>query len=326
MKIPDRYYNLSPFGYPMNLRDLEEQGGWPQADVYPLPGFNLTFSFFQAGNGDGVGFYWPIGKENQEPILCDYYHDDNSLIPLASSLEGLIKIKVAEGAYDPDDDDYQTCQEIAGQLGFVLPSAGEDEQLSPNMKLSLDSNSPLALKDVAAHLLKAGELELASAHLEHALQVLPEYTEALFMLGSLYRRQRKLPEAAQKMVEVLTAPFCFGGDREKALHSIKRLRNEDYPELESDPLWSQRHKLTFTAGVKYNDDFNIYEEAIVEYLRQGKGILAVRLRVLIGELMWNETISFRERYQYSMEKHLQMLRSEIDQAGLADRLIVVAKP
>ena len=173
--------------------------------------------------------------------------------------------------------------------------------------------------------MKAGELEVAAAHLEHALQALPEYTEALFMLGNLYRRQKRLLEAAQKMVEVLSAPLCFGGDREKALQSVKRLRDEDYPELRSDPLWSQRQQLTFATGVKRNDDFNIYEEAVAEYLRQGKGVLAVRLRVLVGEMMWRETTSFRERYGYGLEKHRQLLRSEIEQAGLTDRLIAVAK-
>ena len=93
------------------------------------------------------------------------------------------------------------------------------------------------------------------------------------MLGSLYRRQKRLPEAARKMVEVLSAPICFGINRDKALLSVKRLRDEDYLELQSDPLWSQRQQLTFATGVKRNDDFNIYEEAIAEYLRQERVFL-----------------------------------------------------
>lgn len=325
MKIPDRYLDLSVFGYPLNLRDMEKPEAWPQVDVYPPPGFLPTLSLFEVGNGDVTGCYWPIGKENNEPLLCDFYHDDGSLEPQASNLEGFVKLKVAEGHCEPDDGDYEAAQELADQLGFDLPSPNEDDELPPDLWLSLDPDSAAALKSAAAQLIKTGELELAAAHLEHALQVLPEYTEALFMLGNLYRRQRRLPEAAQKMLEVLSVPLCFGGDREKALQSVKRLRDEDYPELGSDPLWSQRQRLTFATGVKRNDDFNIYEEAIVEYLRQGKGILAVRLRVLVGELMWSETISFRERYGYSMKKHRQLLRDEIGQAGLTPRLVVVTK-
>lgn len=210
---------------------------------------------------------------------------------------------------------------LRSSLALTYPPPNVNDQISPDLWLSLDPNSPAALKSAAAEAMKVGELEAAAAHLEHALQVLPEYTEALFMLGNLYRRQRRLPEAAQKMVQVLSAPVCFGIDREKALQSVKRLRDEDHPELQSDPLWSQRQQLTFATGVKRNDDFNIYEEAVAEYLRQGKGVLAVRLRVLIGDLMWGETVSFRERYDYTMEKHRQRLRSEIEQAGLKDRLV-----
>ncbi len=153
--------------------------------------------------------------------------------------------------------------------------------------------------------------------------MLPEYTEVLFMLGNLYRRQRKLPDAAQKMVEALSAPLCLGKGREGVLQAVKRLHDEDYPELQSDPLWSHRHTLTFATGVKSNSDFGIYEEAILEYLHQGKGILAVRLRVLIGELMWSETVSFRERSDYSMEKHRRLLKDNIAAAGLTARLAVV---
>ena len=321
MKIPDRYRVLSVASYSLNLGGLEEPEAWPQADFFPPPGFSPNLTLFEVGNGDVTGFYWPIGNENNEPLLCDTYHDESSLQPQASSLEGLVRLKVAEGYCEPGDDDYQTAQELAEQLGFDLPSPNEDAQLPPDLWLSLDANSPAALKSAAAQAIKAGELEVAAAHLEHALQALPEYTEALFMLGNLYRRQKKLPEAARKMVEVLSAPLCFGTDREKALQALKRLHDEDHPELQSDPLWSQRQQLTLATGVKRNDDFNIYEEAIVEYLRQGQGVLAVRLRVLIGELMWGETISFRERYGYTMEKHRQLLRSEIEQAGLTDRLI-----
>ena len=326
MKIPDRYLDLSVFGYPLNLGDMNKPEAWPEADVYPLPGFFPILSLFDVGNGDVTGCYWPIGRENDDPLLCDTYHDAWSLGPQASSLEGLVRLKIAEGHCEPGDGDYEAAQELADQLGFDLPSPNEDDELPPDLWLSLDADSPAALKSAAAQLIRVGELESATAHLEYALQALPEYTEALFMLGNLYRRQKRLPEAAQKMLEVLSAPLCFGGDREKALQSVKRLRDGDYPELASDPLWSQRQQLTFATGVKRNNDFNIYEEAVSEYLRQGKGALAVRLRVLVGELMWGETISFRERYGYSMEKHRQLLRSEIEQAGLMARLVAVSEP
>lgn len=321
MKIPDRYRGLSVLGYPLNLGELENPEAWPQADVFPPPGFVQAVSLFEFGDGDVIGFYWPIGKENEEPILCETYHDEQSLQPQASGVEGWTRIKVAEGHCEPGDDDHQSAQELATQLGFTLPAADGSEPLPVELQLALDPASPAVLKYAAQQAMKSGDLEVAAEHLRRALDLLPEYTEALILLGHLYRRQGKLPEAAQRLAEAMGAPLCFGWEREKALLSVKRLRDSDYPELAGDPLWSQRQQLTFATGVKRNDDFNIYEEAIAEYLRQGRGVLAVRLRVLVAELMWGETISFRERYSYSMEKHRNLLRSEIEQAGLTDRLI-----
>lgn len=319
MRIPDRYRDLSVLGYPLNLRELEKPEAWPPADVYPPPGF--CGDLFEVGNGDSTGFYWPIGREDGEPLLCDIYHDESSAEPVASSLEGLLRLRAADGRDEPDGVHYETTHELAAQLGCILPAAHSSEPLPVELQLALDPASPAALKSAAQQAMKSGDLEVAAEHLRRALDLLPEYTEALILLGHLYRRQGKRPEAAQKLGEAMGAPVCFGWEREKALLSVRRLRDGDYPELASDPLWSQRQQLTFATGIKRNDDFNIYEEAVAEYLRQGKGVLAVRLRVLIGELMWGETISFRERYGYSMEKHRQLLRSEIEQAGLTDRLI-----
>jgi len=324
VKIPERYLNLNVAGYPLNLGDSVKPEAWPEAGVFAPVGFIQAFTIFDIGNGDLTGFYWPIGKESNEPLVCEFYHDDLMLQPTASNLEGFIKLKVAGGECEADSDDFVAAEEISAQLGFDLPASDANAALFPASQVLLDPSSPSILKAAAEQAMKDGELELAATHLEHALQVLPEYTEALFLLGNLYCRQRKLPEAAQKMIEVLSTPLCFGIDRQKALHSVKRLKDEDYPELSADPLWSQRHKLTFATGVKHNDDFDIYEEAVAEYLRQGKGVLAVRLRTLVGELMWSETVSFRERYGYTLAEHRRRLRAEIEQAGLTLRLIAVA--
>ena len=253
--------------------------------------------------------------------------------PLASNLEGLIKLKIAESHAEPEDeedkedddyedDDHLAARDLAEQLGFRLPESIAGE-VSPKLQLSLDPDSPVALKLSAAEATRTGDVESAARLLENCLEVLPEYTEAILMLGNVYRRQGKSLEAARKLVEGLGAPLCFGGDRQKALQSVKRLRDGDHPELLDDPLWAQRQRLTFATGVKHNDDFIVYEEAIATYLNQGKGIRAVRLRMLVGELMWFETVSFRERYNYTFERHRQLLRDEMEQAGLTARLMVL---
>ena len=46
----------------------------------------------------------------------------------------------------------------------------------------------------------------------------------------------------------------------------------------------------------------------------------MRLRVLYGELMESETISFRERKGFTWGKHRDTLRRDCERARLADRL------
>src|SRR5258708_157142 len=103
MIIPERYRSLEwidadPLGRP---RD------WPAVSSYPPAGF-LPISVFELGNGDVCGFYWPIGREGTEPLLCETYHDSWQVEPHASSLEGLVKLRYAEFQWEDDDPDLES--------------------------------------------------------------------------------------------------------------------------------------------------------------------------------------------------------------------------
>src|SRR5262245_37502154 len=65
------------------------------------PGF-LPWGRFEIGNGDVFGYYWPIGREGESPIVCLTYHDAWSAIPLSSSLESLIALQLATSDRDID--------------------------------------------------------------------------------------------------------------------------------------------------------------------------------------------------------------------------------
>ena len=45
----------------------------------------------ELGNGDYYGLYWPYGRENQEPIVCDTLHDEWGLEVCFSSVLIFIK-------------------------------------------------------------------------------------------------------------------------------------------------------------------------------------------------------------------------------------------
>jgi tetratricopeptide (TPR) repeat protein len=291
---------------------------WPESYDYIPPGF-LPLSLFELGNGDTHGFYWPIGKEGEEPLLCETYHDYGYLEPHAASLEGLVKLKVLHGYKDPD-----AVPEIPRKLGFTLPPPHPDRKPSISERLAADSRSPNTLLAAGIEALEAGQVNDAETYLQQAIAVLPEYTKALFYLAKVYHRLKRDLDAARGMVEVLSSPICFGlGYGKECLHWLQRLSDADFPELTHDPMWIQRHQITLESGVKYNNDFHLYEEAISEYLRQGDGIRAVRLRVLVGELMWRETLAFQDRYKYSGKRHAELLRENLKQAGLSKRLPAV---
>ena len=56
---------------------------------YPPAGF-LPVWDAELGNGDYFGLYWPLGRENHEPIVCDMHHDCWGLEPVFSSAERFI--------------------------------------------------------------------------------------------------------------------------------------------------------------------------------------------------------------------------------------------
>jgi len=78
-----------------------------------------------------------------------------------------------------------------------------------------------------------------------------------------------------------------------------------------DPLFRRRRDLTFATGVKYNDDFLVYEEIINELHEAGQHVRGIRLRVLVGELMNAETTAFWDRYGWTPAAQADALRREI---------------
>lgn len=281
MRFPERYLQLDLAHEPYRL-DVDETGKplvWENRYGFEPHGF-LPTQLFALGNGDSCGFYWPIGREDSEPILGEVYHDRWVIVPIASSLEGLVRIKALMGSRDDEGAD----REIAERLGITLPE--QQGAFAPAAQcLEQDQNAPASLATVGKIALDQGDTTAAERYLQQAIEILPEFTTAHYYLASLYRRDHNQQlRAAQAMIDAVTSPLVFltDGDRKQVLHWLQQLMVEDDPDLTADPIWSNRQKLSFERGVKRNDDFAIYEEAITEYLDRGQGVKAIRLRVLVG--------------------------------------------
>src|SRR5688572_25207249 len=111
----------------------------PSEGAYPPMGF-CAFEECALGNGDYFGLYWPIGSEQQEPIIIEMRHDEGALIPAFSSLAAFLRMA-----------------QIKGFNGWVdIPSLEEDPQ------------SPAALYRAARHAISAAIPDTAISQLEDA--------------------------------------------------------------------------------------------------------------------------------------------------------------
>jgi hypothetical protein len=226
--------------------------------------------------------------------VAESYHDDGSLIPAFSSWDTFLDVKGAEETRETEETE-----------GDVVSSPS----------LTQDPASPLACFRTAREQLSAREFATATALLEKAVETLPEYTEALELLVAQYRRERESEAAIRIALRALRSPPCFGKSAVQALRWLAG-QNACPSELENDPLWRHRRDLRFRfGGEKANDDYRVLQEAVREYLETGKTIEGICLLQTFGELMYRETTSFRERYGFHPERHMDYLREVCEKAG-----------
>ena len=84
--------------------------------VYPPVGF---FPFAGTGNGDYHGLYWPIGREDEAPMVAYSSHDAYALIPEHGDLDSAARCQLAR------DEDRKLTSEFEaafGTLGRAAPS------------------------------------------------------------------------------------------------------------------------------------------------------------------------------------------------------------
>lgn len=310
------------------IRDamIDADGYWNgpvQSVVYPPVGF-LQWEICDVGNGDCFGYYWPVGKERDPPLVAMISHDCGALIPTTTSLETLAVL-------EPWQRDLQKLRPIPE----AKAKTDDPPIIDLRERLSIDPESPFLLVANADLDLGEGNLDLAETRYLAAARQLPEYTAAHLGLVTLYRRLRKPGTAAKWMLAALRSPFCFWGAsfwaetnlpngpvnrddyRRKCLHWLRQASATD--EISADPLYGARERLQFKSGLAVNHDYEILEGVIDEYVRHGRHLEAIHLYMLFGELMHGETTPFRERSGFTHESHRRRLLDLFQTAGLKGR-------
>jgi tetratricopeptide (TPR) repeat protein len=175
----------------------------------------------------------------------------------------------------------------------------EDDHGRPDPKESGDTKSPVVLFELANKLVAAGDVEGAIKHLNTSLDILPEYTKAMGLLASQYRRARDPDKSIIFCLKAIRSPMSFGRINEQL--PIWFSRQREAPEaVRNDPLWKRRTDLTWKfGGAKENDNYRVLQEIIEEYAEMKQWKNWFNLSQVYSELMCGETGAFQERYDFN---------------------------
>ena len=324
LRLPDgllewtrRAEDESPFGEDYDAEpDFLFDRWWPGAGrtsvVFPPVGFVELSEWLggDMGNGDYFGLYWPIGREDEVPLIARSSHDCQAVIPIASSLATASRLHSVAA---PEGDRGGPCHQYPKEMAEVW----KPDELSK--RLEIDPDSPYLLVANADVALDSGDVPLAESLYLKATQALPEYTAAHIGLTELYRRAGRPRDECYWALEALRSPLSLRGAsfwafdhlptervnrenyRGRLLRHLRQMSPGDVMDLAEDPLFRSRGNLTGISGVVKNKDYSTYDILINEYIKIGRPIEAVKLAMHYGESMEQEHWPFFRRYGRSME-------------------------
>jgi len=244
--------------------------------AYPSLGF-ISFYEAELGNGDYYGLYWPYGKENEEPIVCDMYHDEWSLKPVFSSLTKFLEW------YELNDEE-----------------CGDEEIDDPDfVEVRYSSLKPKF----------QSEPEVAIEGLIEICEKFPENSEYWFSLASQLRRQGREEESVNAAVSSMLSNWVFTRPTEGTFRMLNTAKKKGI--LSDDPLIKRVDSFTLDfGGKKENDVYEVFTECIQEYLERGEKTRGLIMNQNYGYQMMMETSSFQERYGFDLKewasKHSQL--------------------
>lgn len=272
---------------PIGLEKVSVSQGDIPFGPYPSLGF-VPLLNAELGNGDYFGLYWPIGREREEPIVCDMLHDEWALKPCFSSLAKFIEwLDLNDGERGEEE---------------VI-----DEQLS----------SVIFTK--AKALYSGSDVGTAIKLLNKACGNFPEVSEYWFALSSQSKRVGEIETSAQAALKALVSNWNFGFPVQEV---IRLLQNPQFREvLNKDPIIQRidEFELNF-GGVKENRIYPIMYECIQEYFNNGQFVEGLILYQNYGYMMYSETSSFQDRYNFNL-KNWQSEYSELCKKHLGDNRV-----
>ncbi len=299
--------------------------------VFPPVGF---FPFAATGNGDYHGLYWPIGREESEPMVAYSSHDAYALIPEHGDLLSAGTCQLARAEDGKLSHDFDAAFSAAN---LQRPTVDIDAVVAVDdhkQLLTLDPSSAFRNCAVADQFIADNNLDDAETHYRQAIELLPEYGAAHFGLGYLLRRIRRQADASLHLRRALMCPLafwggCFWADHilpgsfradwaRKALMWLQKTR-ESHESLQDDPFIRNIHDLTLDTGVAESRDMELSIEMVDEYLEREQFLDAIYLWITIGDRAALETTSFRQRYGLTARTFADRFASLCRTAGIDRR-------
>ena len=254
---------------PINIDKLTVQDIEYVLGPYPSLGF-VPITEADLGNGDYYGLYWPLGRENEEPIICDMLHDEWSLQLAFSSTDKFIE--------------YLDLNEW-----FRGENEVSDEDFAPFYYMK------------ARDFLSKNNIDEAINYLKLAIKSFPEDCEYWFSLSSQLRRTGNIEESVKSAVNAFVGNWVFSLPPQGVLRMLQNNTAKEI--LPNDPIIKRASNITMSfGGEKENNNYPLLKECIEEYFEQGESIKRLSLYQNYAYMMYSETKAFQERYNFNLKE------------------------
>jgi hypothetical protein len=236
--------------------------------IYPPLGFQPVLDA-ELGNGDYFGLYWPYGRENREPIVCDMLHDEWGIEYAFSSVSVFLK-----------------WLEI-------------NDHRRGDVEVADSASAPRLFQQ--AKVLIGNQPDEAVSLLQQTCEAFPESAQYWYTLATQLRRIGDAAGSYRAAVRSFAANWTFGMPPNGTL----RLLQDAQGHL-NDPLVERSGDLDMNyGGTKENPNYRILQECINAYLASPTPLIGLLLNQNYAYMMYMETTAFQERHKFDSKEWIQ---------------------
>jgi tetratricopeptide (TPR) repeat protein len=250
------------------------------SSIIPPIGF-LEIEQGNGGYGDCYGLYWELGKEEQEPIVCEYEHEEFQLSPQFPKLSKFI----------------EWYQETDGQEANTINLNDRDFFMNLYLKSKV--------------LARKNETEEAIERLEQSVKLFGEFSDSWALLGEQYYKVDNRSKAIESLFNAITSNWMFGLPSKKVIEmysSIEMDNNSD-----TSPLFKYRKELLSSGDLSKPKVVNypILKDVAYEFEQQGNYRAALLLSQNYAYLLSLEKDEIQVENKFNQNEWLNSFKDKL---------------